>query len=67
MRKMPVGLVMDADELERQVWHQLVDHQARTTVAGVDHDPQRAQRCMIHIARQVIDVRRLVCVHVLRR
>jgi len=41
MWKMPVGLVMDANELERQVRRQFVDHQSGTAIAGIDDNPQR--------------------------
>ncbi len=55
--KAAVGLVVDLDELERQVRLQLVDDEPRPAVAGIDHDFQGLELRHIDIGQQVRDIR----------
>lgn len=55
--EMTVRLVMDANELERHVWWELIDHHAITAVAGIDDVAQRTQSVAVDVAKQMIDVR----------
>ena len=54
--KRAVGLVVNLDELERQVRLELVDDQARAAVAGVHDDLQRLELRAIDVPQQVRDV-----------
>ena len=53
-----VGRVMDLDELKRQKWCKGVDDHARTAIACIRDDLERAQRVGIEIAQQVLDIGR---------
>ena len=56
VRKAPVGLVMNLDELERQVRLELVDDQPCAAIAGMHDDLERLQLRAIDVRQQVLDV-----------
>ncbi len=53
MRERAIGLVIDLDELERQVRLELVDDQPGAAVAGIDHDLEALELVGRHVAEQV--------------
>ena len=56
--KRAVRLVMDLDELERQVRLELVDDQAGAAIAGMHDDLERLELRAVDVRQQVLDVRR---------
>ena len=56
VREGTIRLVVDFDELERQVRLQGIDDRAGAAVAGVDHDLQRLERGAFEITQQVVDI-----------
>ena len=56
VRKMPVRLMMNFDELERQMRFELVDDESGAAVAGIHHNFERFQRRQVHIGQEVAHI-----------
>ncbi len=56
MREGAIGLVIELDELERQMRLQQIHDQPRTAVAGVHHHLQRSQPGGLDVTEQVLHV-----------
>ncbi len=56
VREGPVRLVLQLDELKRQMLFQPVDHAPRPAVTGIHHQFHRLEPVQRHVAEQVLDV-----------